>query len=69
MRNEERKEETNALGLSIQWRWKNIIHPTLHDKLMLFSHLVGLELGEADGEVDGFPLIDGVPLGCDDMEG
>lgn len=36
---------------------------------MLFSHLVGLELGEADGEVDGFPLIDGVPLGCDDMEG
>ena len=41
----------------------------LHDKLILFSHLVGLELGEADGEVDGFPLIDGVPLGCDDMEG
>lgn len=33
------------------------------------GHLVGLELGEADGEVDGFPLIDGVPLGCDDMEG
>ena len=49
-------------------RWKNI-HPTLHDKLRLQSHLVGLELGEADGEVDGFPLIDGVPLGCDDMEG
>ena len=49
-------------------RWKNI-HPTLHDKLLLQSHLVGLELGEADGEVDGFPLIDGVPLGCDDMEG
>lgn len=52
----------------LQRRWKNI-HPTLHDKLMLQSHLVGLELGEADGEVDGFALIDGLLLGCEDTEG